>query len=99
MFRPERRCSWRRVRQRYLDRLDGFLADVLAGQGRLVLLGGEAGVGKSVLVQHFARANLHRARTRIGACDPLSTPTALGPLLDVAAELSQPLAGLLASAA
>ena len=86
-------------RQQFLDRLDGFLADVLAGQGRLVLLGGEAGVGKSVLVQHFARANLHRARTRIGACDPLSTPTALGPLLDVAAELSQPLAGLLASAA
>ncbi len=86
-------------RQHFLDQLDGFLSDVLAGQGRLVLLGGEAGVGKSVLIHHFAESIRDRARVLIGACDPLSTPTALGPLLDVAEAIGEPLAGLLASAA
>ena len=86
-------------RQHILDRLDGFLSEVEAGQGRLLLVGGEAGVGKSVLVKHFGESVRDRARVLIGACDPLSTPTALGPLLDVAQAIGDPLAGLLANAA
>jgi transcriptional regulator with XRE-family HTH domain len=86
-------------RQDFLDRLDGFLAEVEAGQGRMVLLGGEAGVGKSVLVQHFCESIRRRATVHIGACDPLSTPTALGPLIDVAESFGQPLTWLLASGA
>ena len=55
--------------------------DVLAGPpGRLVLVGGEAGVGKTALVRQFAEDR----RALWGACDPLQTPRALGPLLDVA---------------
>ena len=51
--------------------------------GRLVLVGGEAGVGKTALVRHFADSQ-PGARVLIGACDPLFTPRPLGPLLDVA---------------
>jgi transcriptional regulator with XRE-family HTH domain len=86
-------------RDELLDALNELLGEVEQRQGRLVLLGGEAGVGKSVLVQHFAALVQHRARVRIGACDALSTPTALGPLLDVAEAFGEPLAGLLANAA
>jgi DNA-binding CsgD family transcriptional regulator len=50
--------------------------------GRLVLIDGEAGVGKTTLVRRFAE----EAGTRVlwGACDPLVTPRPLGPLRDVA---------------
>jgi DNA-binding CsgD family transcriptional regulator/tetratricopeptide (TPR) repeat protein len=52
--------------------------------GRLVLVGGEAGVGKTALVRRFADENGDRAWTLFGACDPLFTPRPLGPFLDVA---------------
>ena len=57
--------------------------DVLAGPpGRLVLVGGEAGVGKTALVRAFAERS--GGRVLWGACDPLETPRPLGPLIDVA---------------
>jgi chloramphenicol 3-O-phosphotransferase len=43
------------------------------GEGRLILIAGEAGVGKSVLVERFQR-DLPDARWSWGACDGLSTP-------------------------
>jgi DNA-binding CsgD family transcriptional regulator len=52
-------------------------------RGMLVLVGGEAGVGKTALVRHFAEEQ-RLARVVSGACDPLFTPHPLGPLLDVA---------------
>jgi ATP/maltotriose-dependent transcriptional regulator MalT len=52
--------------------------------GRLVLIGGEAGVGKTVLVRRFCAEPGSSARILWGACDPLFTPRPLGPLLDVA---------------
>jgi DNA-binding CsgD family transcriptional regulator/tetratricopeptide (TPR) repeat protein len=49
--------------------------------GRLVFVGGEAGVGKTSLVRAFAaRANAPALR---GSCENLTTPTPLGPFLDV----------------
>ena len=39
--------------------------------GRLVLVGGEAGVGKTALVRRFADEHRDWARTLLGACDPL----------------------------
>ncbi len=51
--------------------------------GRLVLIGGEAGVGKTALLRRFCV--LHRdTRALWGACDPLFTPRPFGPLLDIA---------------
>jgi DNA-binding CsgD family transcriptional regulator/tetratricopeptide (TPR) repeat protein len=57
-----------------------------AGTGRLVLVGGEAGVGKTALVRAFADEVSDGARVLVGGCDPLFTPRPLGPILDVAAE-------------
>jgi DNA-binding SARP family transcriptional activator len=42
-------------RERELQRLHGFLAQALAGQGQIALIAGEAGAGKTALAQEFAR--------------------------------------------
>jgi DNA-binding CsgD family transcriptional regulator/tetratricopeptide (TPR) repeat protein len=58
--------------------------------GRLALLGGEAGVGKTSLARAFVEGSGEGVRVLWGACDPLSTPRPLAPFLDMA-----PLAALL----
>ena len=54
------------------------------GRGRVVFIAGEAGVGKTALVQQFLREHDSRARVLVGACDPLFTPRPLGPFVDIA---------------
>jgi tetratricopeptide (TPR) repeat protein len=72
-------------RSEYLARLAEQLKMVAAtSHGRLVLVGGEAGVGKTALVRRFAGDHALQSRTLFGACDPLFTPRPLGPLIDVA---------------
>jgi predicted ATPase len=61
-------------------------AEAQRGHGLFVCLSGEAGVGKTSLVREFAR-RLGDTRILTGACDAMSTPRPLGPLMDVAAEL------------
>ncbi len=56
------------------------------GPGRLVLLTGEAGSGKTSVLHAFAdAASAPASRVLWGACDSLHTARALGPLLDMAA--------------
>jgi DNA-binding CsgD family transcriptional regulator/tetratricopeptide (TPR) repeat protein len=74
-------------RESALDALGGWFAEARAGRGRLVLAGGEAGVGKTTLVNEFALRHRQAARVLLGACDPLTTPRPLGPLADVAPAL------------
>ena len=84
-------------RDHHLEALDGWLREAAAGQGRLVLVAGEAGVGKSAVVQRFAKAVAQgRARVLLGACDPLSTPRPLAPLQDIAYQAGGTLDRLLA---
>ncbi|WP_030442881.1 ATP-binding protein [Actinoplanes subtropicus] len=66
-----------------LTTLHRLLAETTAG-GRVAVLSGEAGAGKSTLATAFAEAAGPRAHVLWGACDPLLTPRALGPLHDIA---------------
>ena len=74
-------------RDRETEALGGWLDDVeRSGAGVLVLVAGEAGVGKTTLVRRFCGS---RGRSRVfsGVCDPLATPAPLGPVVEVAAQL------------
>jgi DNA-binding CsgD family transcriptional regulator/tetratricopeptide (TPR) repeat protein len=73
-------------RESQLAALQQYAAEASRGQGRLVLISGEAGVGKSVLLEEFAQ-KLKSARWLWSGCDGLFTPAALGPLLDIATQL------------
>ncbi|WP_240805581.1 AAA family ATPase [Streptomyces sp. A1547] len=64
--------------------------EACAGTGRLVLVGGDAGAGKTVLVEEFGRI-LGDVRLLRGSSEPLTTPIAFGPLRDMAHSLSPPL--------
>jgi predicted ATPase len=83
-------------RSSLLEELSAMLAATAAG-GRVVLLAGEAGIGKSALVKRFTQRQSADARFLLGACDPLLTPRALGPLHDIARHTGGRLAELLAS--
>lgn len=72
----------------YLDALEGFLVEAASSSGRLVFLGGEAGVGKTALVTWFTERARGRARVLIGGCDSLATPRPLGPLLEMRPDLA-----------
>src|SRR6059058_869553 len=55
-------------------------------KGRVVLVGGEAGVGKTALLRWFCRERGGVAPILWGGCDALFTPRPLGPLLAVGEE-------------
>jgi DNA-binding CsgD family transcriptional regulator len=62
--------------------LEAAIAESRAA-GRVVVVEGEAGIGKTALVSSVCAA-LGPRRVLWGACDPLITPRAMGPLRDVA---------------
>ncbi len=77
-----------------LDALMNLLQRISSAGGELVFLGGEAGIGKTALVQAFCARARETAQVLVGACDALSTPRPLGPLLDIAQEAGGELARL-----
>jgi predicted ATPase len=70
-----------------LAALHSALDATLGGAGRVAAVSGEAGIGKTSLVEAFRAAASGRARVLTGACDDLLAPRALGPLHDVAHRL------------
>lgn len=75
-----------------LGALEGLLDTVRAdGTGQLVLVRGEAGAGKTVLLRAFAESLLPDVPVLWGSCDNLRTPRPLGPLVDIANEYPGPL--------
>ena len=71
-------------RDSVLARLHEAQCEASAGRGRLVLIAGEAGVGKSAVVRAFCEQALDPASVLWGGCDALFTPRPLGPFLDIA---------------
>ena len=67
-----------------LAELAGLLDQTASAGGRVVLVRGEAGIGKSTLVTQFLLDVRERAHTLLGACDDLLTAQPLGPIWDIA---------------
>src|SRR5512133_833641 len=53
-------------------------------EGTIVLVSGEAGIGKTAFVTDFVETQRSRTRIFWGTCDPLFTPRPLGPIYDIA---------------
>src|SRR5580765_6731835 len=66
-------------------------------RGHVVLVGGEAGVGKTALLRRFCEERGDSVRVLWGGCDPLFTPRPLGPLLGVAGSIGGELESVVAT--
>ena len=85
-------------RQAVLAELTGLARRVARGGGRLVLLRGEAGVGKTAVIAGFLGGLDVSVTVLRGWCDPLAAPRPLGPLVDTCAQLPTADAAVLAAA-
>src|SRR6266536_520347 len=79
-------------RQVELQMLSTAVERAATGHGSTALVLGEAGIGKTSLVQAFLAAADGRVRVLTGACEDLLTARALGPLRDAARSARAPLA-------
>ena len=69
-------------RESQLDSLDRLLEAAVGGAGSVVLVGGEAGIGKTSLLTAF-RQRHDTINLWWGSCDALQTPHPLAPLHDI----------------
>jgi DNA-binding CsgD family transcriptional regulator len=74
-------------RDQQLASLTRWHEGTAASGGCIVLVTGEAGIGKTALVREFVRRRGAAVRVLWGSCDPLSTPHPLGPLRDVSRQV------------
>ena len=64
--------------------VDAWESVARSGHGRVVLVSGEAGIGKTSLVRQFCGREARSARILWGSCESLFTPRPLGGLLGIA---------------
>lgn len=81
-------------REALVAALDERLTAAASGSGSLVLIAGEAGAGKTSLMRSFVSSAGERVLVIEGACDPLTTPRPMSPLLDFAADPDSGLTGI-----
>jgi class 3 adenylate cyclase/tetratricopeptide (TPR) repeat protein len=81
-------------RERELHSLDTWLREATGGHGKTVLLGGEAGLGKSATLRAFAeRARAAGARVFVGECTEIEARQPFGPFVEVGSAAVQELSG------
>lgn len=71
-------------RQSAFQQLTAALTGARAGNGRVMVVTGEAGIGKTSLVDQFVERHAEGTRLLWGACEPFLEPRPFGPLYDVA---------------
>ena len=86
-------------RDQFLRSLDEMLHQATEGHGRTALVSGEAGIGKTSIVECFLERHQSAIRVLWGTCEALFTPRPLGPLYDLAQQSQTPLRGVLESGA
>jgi DNA-binding CsgD family transcriptional regulator/tetratricopeptide (TPR) repeat protein len=86
-------------RQSSLEQLERALELATRDAGRTVLIGGEAGIGKTRLIETFAESLPPDTPVYRGGCEALFAARPLGPLFDFADQLGGELATLLQSGA
>jgi len=72
-----------------LRQLSGLARRVGRDPGRVVLMRGEAGVGKTAVIGEMVAGADPAVHVLQGWCDPLATPRPLGPLIDALAGLDR----------
>jgi DNA-binding CsgD family transcriptional regulator len=82
-------------RTEHLKVLNDRYQQLKTGYGHSVFLVGEAGSGKTSLVNQFIKNVRNSVITYIGACDSLFTPRPLGPLYDIADQIGSDFFALL----
>jgi DNA-binding CsgD family transcriptional regulator/tetratricopeptide (TPR) repeat protein len=75
-------------RNSQIEELSRNLRDARTGAGKIALVSGEAGAGKSALVEEFTQRAAGGTRLLWGHCDALQTSRVLGPVNEVMAGLS-----------
>jgi predicted ATPase len=70
-------------REDELGMLAGVVDGAVGGSGCLVLVAGEAGIGKTSLVREVRDRARKQVSFLIAACEPLSVPVPLGPLREL----------------
>ncbi|WP_342363602.1 helix-turn-helix transcriptional regulator [Terrarubrum flagellatum] len=74
-----------------LKTLGAALESAIGGVGQTILVSGEAGIGKTSLIDHFVVKARERCRVIRAHCDSLFTPAPLAPLHDIADQLDKAL--------
>lgn len=67
----------------------GAVSQARSGKGQFILVSGEAGIGKTTLVEELITREGGSCRFLRGYCDPMLTPSALGPLRDIEREIGE----------
>jgi DNA-binding CsgD family transcriptional regulator len=78
-------------RDEFLLELNNRFRSAGAGEGQTVVICGDAGIGKTSLVEAFTSQFRIEAKIFWGACDDLFTPRPLAPLYDIAAGMNSPI--------
>lgn len=74
-------------RDEFLRQLNNQFHSAVDGEGQVAVICGDAGIGKTSLVESFTKQIEDNSKLFWGACDDLFTPRPLAPLYDIAVSM------------